>query len=820
MVDTYNFKDLESKWSPFWEKIDLYRTGSDPNRENFYCLDYFPYPSGAGLSVGHCRNYVPTDVISRKKKMQGLNVLHPMGWDAFGQPAEEYAIKTGTHPSEVTRINTENYKRQMKLFEAGYDWSREINSSSPDYYRWTQYFFLLLFDRGLAYQSDNFQMFCPSCRIVLSNEEAAGGVCWRCGGEVTRKRLPQWYFRITDYADRLLYDLEELDWPESIKAMQRNWIGRSEGAEVVFEVETSDGGVHLPVYTTRIDTIYGATFCVLAPEHPDLIRITRPDCREQVESYISMAASKSDLERQVAGEKEKTGVFTGSYAVNPFNGERIPVWTADYVLGGYGTAAIMAVPAHDERDHAFAKKYGIPIIEVIAPDGVPQGVDEAATVADGQLINSGPFTGLSSEDSRKAMADHAEEKGFGKAEVRYRIRDWLVSRQRYWGAPIPIIHCTKCGAVPDRDLPVLLPDVESYAPDDSGRSPLASCEEWVRVKCPKCGGEATRETSTMAGFACSSWYFLRFASPGCDTAPFEREEVDRWLPVDLYVGGAEHAVMHLIYARFFTKVMYDAGMLGFVEPFSSLKNQGMLLSYDHQKMSKSKGNVITPDEMVTRYGADALRLYILFMGPFEAELEWSEEGIAGTYRFLKRIWTLFLETASLEEAEEDRDFTGELDYELARMLKKVTTDIDGFQFNTAVAAMMEFLNFISANREKAPKALASWRKAQREFLTVLAPAAPFIAEELWHRLGFGKAGETIHLENWPCWNEEDLVKDSVEMAVQVRGKVRDRIMVPADASNEEIESVALASERIQEHLQGKEPKRIIIVPGRLVNIIS
>ncbi len=820
MVDTYNFKDLESKWSPFWEKIDLYRTGSDPGRENFYCLDYFPYPSGAGLSVGHCRNYVPTDVISRKKKMQGLNVLHPMGWDAFGQPAEEYAIKTGTHPAEVTRINTENYRRQMKLFEAGYDWSREINSSSPDYYRWTQYFFLLLFDRGLAYQSDNFQMYCPSCRIVLSNEEAAGGVCWRCGGEVTRKRLPQWYFRITDYADRLLYDLEELDWPESIKAMQRNWIGRSEGAEVVFEVETSDGGVRLPVYTTRIDTIYGATFCVLAPEHPDLIRITRPDCREQVESYISMAASKSDLERQVAGEKEKTGVFTGAYAVNPFNGERIPVWTADYVLGGYGTAAIMAVPAHDERDHAFARKYGIPIIEVIAPDGVPQGVEEAATVADGQLINSGPFTGLSSEDSRKAMADHAEEKGFGKAEVRYRIRDWLVSRQRYWGAPIPIIHCPECGAVPDRDLPVLLPDVESYAPDDSGRSPLASCEEWVRVKCPGCGGEATRETSTMAGFACSSWYFLRFASPRCDTAPFEREEVDRWLPVDLYVGGAEHAVMHLIYARFFTKVMYDAGMVGFAEPFNSLKNQGMLLSYDHQKMSKSKGNVITPDEMVTKYGADALRLYILFMGPFEAELEWSEEGIAGTYRFLKRIWTLFLETASLEEADEDGDFRGELDYELARMLKKVTTDIDGFQFNTAVAAMMEFLNFISANREKAPKALSSWRKAQREFLTVLAPAAPFIAEELWHRLGFGTGEETVHLETWPGWNEDDLVKDSVEMAVQVRGKVRDRIMVAANASKEEIESAALASERVREHLQGKEPKRIIIVPGRLVNIIN
>ncbi len=820
MVDTYNFKDLEKKWSPFWEKIDLYRTGEDPEKENFYCLDYFPYPSGAGLSVGHCRNYVPTDVISRKKKMDGLNVLHPMGWDAFGQPAEEYAIKTGMHPAEVTRKNTETYKRQMKLFEAGYDWSREVNSSHPDYYRWTQYFFLLLFDRGLAYQSDNFQMYCPKCRIVLSNEESAGGVCWRCDGEVTRKRLPQWYFRITEYADRLLDDLEDLDWPESIKAMQRNWIGRSRGAEVVFAVESPNGTIDLPVYTTRIDTIYGATFCVLAPEHPDLLQMCTPEQRELVERYIAEAASKSDLERMVASEKDKTGVFTGAYAVNPFNGEKLPVWTADYVLGGYGTAAIMAVPAHDERDHAFAKRNGLPITEVIAPDGIPVGVEDEATVADGQLINSGEFSGLSSEESRGVMAEYAEKKGFGKAETRYRIRDWLVSRQRYWGAPIPIIHCESCGAVPDRNLPVTLPDVESYAPDDSGRSPLASCEEWVNVKCPVCGAAAKRETSTMAGFACSSWYFLRFASPHCNNAPFLKEDVDRWLPVDLYVGGAEHAVMHLIYARFWTKVMYDAGMLDFTEPFACLKNQGMLLSYDHQKMSKSKGNVITPDEMVLKYGADALRLYIIFMGPFEAELEWSEDGIAGTYRFLKRIWSLFLETKELEEDAPNNDFRRELRYELARMLKKVTEDMDGFQFNTAVAAMMEFLNFISANRDKAPTAASDWRKAQKEFLTVLAPAAPFITEELWHRLGFGTGLQTIHTENWPVWNDEDLVLETIEMAVQVKGKIRDRIQVPSGASNGEIERTALSSEKIQEYLQGAKPKRVIIVPGRLVNIIN
>ncbi len=820
-MSTYNFKQLEKKWSPIWEKAGLYKTGDDPAKNNFYCLDYFPYPSGAGLSVGHCRNYIPTDVICRKKRMDGHNVLHPMGWDAFGQPAEEYAIKTGMHPAEVTRINTENYKRQMQLFEAGYDWDREINSSHPDYYRWTQYFFLLLFDRGLAYQSDNFQMYCPDCKIVLSNEESAGGICWRCSGEVVKKRLPQWYFRITEYADRLLDELDGLDWPENIKAMQRNWIGRSHGAEVNFSIETeSNGTINLPVYTTRIDTIYGATFCVLAPEHPDLASITTEEMKKEVDDYIRASSAKTDLQRLVASEKGKTGIFTGAYAKNPFNGEEVPVWTADYVLAGYGTAAIMAVPAHDERDHAFAKKYSLPIVEVIAPGGVAQGVDEEATVADGELINSGEFTGLSSDESRKVMAAFAEKNNFGKAETRYRIRDWLVSRQRYWGAPIPIIHCEKCGAVPERNLPVVLPDVEGYEPDDSGRSPLAACEEWVNTTCPECGSDAKRETSTMAGFACSSWYFLRFASPHYSDAPFDREEVNKWLPVDLYVGGAEHAVMHLIYARFWTKVMYDAGMLNFTEPFSSLKNQGMLISYDHQKMSKSKGNVITPDEMVVKYGADALRLYIIFMGPFEAEIEWSEEGLAGTYRFVKRLWNLFQETTDVQAGEFDETFDRELRYELARTIKKVTEDIDGFQFNTGVAAMMEFLNFLSANRGKAASASTTWRKAQKDFLTVLAPAAPFITDELWHLLNFGDETETIHTQKWPLWIEEDLVKDTVDIVIQIKGKIRDRISVPADSSKEELEEIALSLAKVQSYLNGSAPKRVIVVPGRLVNIIG
>jgi leucyl-tRNA synthetase len=820
-VAAYNFKELEKKWSPVWEASDMYKTGSDPEKNNFYCLDYFPYPSGAGLSVGHCRNYIPTDVICRKKRMDGLNVLHPMGWDAFGQPAEEYAIKTGMHPAEVTEINTGTYKKQMKLFEASYDWSREINSSHPDYYRWTQYLFLLLFDRGLAYQSDNFQMYCPNCRIVLSNEESAGGICWRCSGEVTRKRLPQWYFRITEYADRLLDDLENLDWPLSIKAMQRNWIGRSYGAEVVFSVETeTEGRIDIPVYTTRIDTIFGATFCVLAPEHPDLLRITAENHRSTVEDYITATAVKSDLERMVASEKDKTGVFTGAYAKNPFSGEKIPVWTAGYVLEGYGTAAIMAVPAHDERDHAFAVKNKLAIIEVIAPDGVLQGVTEHATVADGELVNSGKFTGLSSAESRFVMAAYAQEEGFGKAETRYRIRDWLVSRQRYWGAPIPIIHCRNCGAVPDRNLPVVLPDVKSYEPDDSGQSPLAACSEWVKTTCPLCGIPADRETSTMAGFACSSWYFLRFASPRYSLAPFDAEEVKKWLPVDLYVGGAEHAVMHLIYARFWTKVMYDAGMLDFTEPFACLKNQGMLLSYDHQKMSKSRGNVVTPDEMVLKYGADALRLYVIFMGPFEAEIEWSEDGIAGTYRFVKRIFSLFQETADIANEKTDEVFDRQLRYELARTVKKVTGDIDGFQFNTAVAAMMEFINFLSANRGKASSAGGTWRRAQKDFLTLLAPAAPFIAEELWHLLDFGGDGETVHTQSWPLCIQEDLITDTVEIAVQINGKVKDRILVPSDASSGEIERLAQNLEKVRAYFKETVPKRVIVVPGRLVNIIG
>jgi len=818
-LENYDFRKLEERWRPVWESLKLYRTGTDKSKKSFYCLDYFPYPSGSGLSVGHCKNYIPTDVISRKKRMENYNVLHPMGWDAFGQPAEEYAIKTGVHPSVVTRVNTDNYRRQMKLIEASYDWEREINSSHPDYYKWTQFFFILLYDMGLAYQRENEQMWCPHCRIVLSNEEAAGGLCWRCGNDVTRKKLKQWFFKITEYADRLLEDLDGLDWPEGIKAMQRNWIGRSTGAEVDFTVVNPETGRKIPltIYTTRLDTIYGATFCVLAPEHPDLQEMVTSDNRQEVMDYVERAKSRSDVERTAAAEKEKTGVFTGCHTINPFNGAEIPLYVADYVLAGYGTAAIMAVPAHDERDHAFALKFGIPIVEVVAPGGIPRGVTESATVADGRLVNSGVFNGLDSAEAREKMAEYAVRKGFGRPVTRYKIRDWLVSRQRYWGAPIPMVHCRECGVVPDRNLPVILPDIENFEPDDSGRSPLAKAGEWVKTTCPKCGGPASRDTDTMAGFACSSWYFLRFASPREQDRPFDPEAVKYWLPVDLYVGGAEHAVMHLIYARFWTKVMYDAGMIDFQEPFKVLKNQGMILGADGQKMSKSKGNVVTPDQMVEKYGVDALRLYILFMGPFEAELEWSEDGIAGTYRFLKRVWKVVSETADVVPVEENPEFTDKLRYETARVTKKVSLDIDGFDFNTAVAALMEFVNFLSSNRNEAARAGAVWRESIRKLLVLMAPMTPFIAEELWHRMGFG--GETVFHQEWPDWNEEDLVRDTVEVVVQVKGKIRGKMTVSPDIPEEDMREKALELPRIADILGNKEPRRVIVVPGKLVNII-
>lgn len=822
MSRAYDFVSLEKKWRPIWEKAGLYRTKEVVGRPKFYCLDFFPYPSGEGLSVGHGRNYVPTDVISRKKRMEGCNVLHPMGWDAFGQPAEEYALRVQQHPAVTTADNAANYRRQMKLLELSYDWEREVFSTDPRYYRWTQWFFLLLHNRGLTYRGLHPQWWCPQCQIVLSNEQASNGTCWRCESEVTKKHLEQWYFRITAYADRLLADLENVDWPEGIKAMQRNWIGRSEGARIVFNAHDEHGGSHdMPIFTTRIDTIFGATFCVIAPEHPLVTVITHATQRIEVECYVAAALRKSDTERKAAVDKEKTGIFTGAHAVNPFNGERIPIFVADYVLMDYGTGAIMAVPAHDARDFAFAREHSLPVLEVISPDGSTHEELSEAVEASGFLVNSGQFTALASDEAKAKMGEFAEQHGFGARTVDYRIHDWLISRQRYWGAPIPLIHCPECGVVPvpEEDLPVILPELANFQPDESEKSPLARCREWVETSCPHCGGKARRETDTMDGFACSSWYFLRFASPKEDSAPVSPEALHLWLPVDLYVGGAEHAVMHLLYARFWTKVMYDAGLVDFDEPFSVLKNQGMLLGEDGRKMSKSLGNIVTPDEMAQKYGTDALRLYILFMGPFEAEMAWSEAGTAGIYRFLKRVWVLVTESTDAEASESAPDprIEKEFLYRLHKTIKKVSNDIDWLEFNTGVAALMEFVNYLYGLRDERLSAGSLWNEGLEVLIRLMSPMTPFISEELWETMGHSGS---IHEQPWLSWENDALVREEVLVVVQIDGKVRDKMLVPADYEEQQVVERALESDAVQRHLGYKDPAKIFYVPGRLLSLVA
>ncbi|MBN1423358.1 leucine--tRNA ligase [Candidatus Fermentibacteria bacterium] len=818
----YDFAAMEAKWRPRWREAGLYSTPCEPDRPKLYCLDFFPYPSGSGLSVGHGKNYVPTDVVCRKRRLEGYNVLHPMGWDAFGQPAEEYAIRVHQHPAVTTARNAANYRRQMDVFELSYDWSREVFSSDPAYYRWTQWFFLLLFKRGLAYQDVHPQWWCPRCRIVLSNEQASSGQCWRCETELTRKQLKQWYFKITGYADRLLEGLDRVVWPEGIKAMQRNWIGKSEGARIVFTVVDVHGRQHdLPVFTTRIDTIYGATFCVVAPEHPVVEIATTADQDAAVRSYVAQAVKKTDTERKAADDREKTGVFTGAYAINPFNQEGIPLFVADYVLPDYGTGAIMAVPAHDRRDFAFARRYTLPIREVISPDGVVHGDLDHASEEPGVLVNSGPFSGLESHEAMQRMGVYAEHEGFGCLTTDYRIHDWLISRQRYWGAPIPIVHCPSCGAVPvpEEQLPVHLPDLVDFEPDESGRSPLARCEEWVRTPCPSCGGPAARETDTMDGFACSSWYFLRFASPGYSEGPVDPEALAYWLPVDLYVGGAEHAVMHLLYARFWTKVMYDAGLVDFDEPFTVLKNQGMMLGEDGRKMSKSLGNVVTPDQMAQRYGADALRLFLLFIGPFETDVAWQESGIAGVHRFLKRVWSLVVESADdgVPGPEPYDEHARDLAYHVHKTIRKVSLDIDNFEFNTAVAALMEFLNYLYSLRERRTALGSTWGFAIESLVRLLSPMTPFISEELWEYMG--RSG-SVHRQAWPKWDEDALVRAMTLVMVQVNGKIRDKLQVPAGASQEEVVAQALLLPTVARYMGGALPARVVYVQDRLLSLVS
>ncbi|MFL7793808.1 MAG: leucine--tRNA ligase, partial [Anaerolineae bacterium] len=782
-------------------------------------------------SVGHGRNYVPTDVISRYYRMKGRAVLHPMGWDAFGLPAENEAIKKSVHPRETTTRYAANYRRQMTRIGCSYDWEREINSSTPDYYRWTQWFFLLLYKRGLAYRAVGRQWWCADCKTVLADEQIEHGTCWRCHKPPYKRDLEQWYFRITAYADELLTDLETLDWPEHIVAMQRNWIGRSEGVE--FEMAVAGTDESFAVYTTRIDTVYGMTFAVLAPEHP-LVNdglgqsaITTPERHAEVSAYCEEATRRSELDRLQArmSTSERDGVFTGAYALNPVNDERVPIYVADYVLMSYGGGAIMAVPAHDERDFEFAKQNDIPIPVVIAPPGWDGAPLHAAYTEPGTMVNSGPWDGLPSEEAKGRIAEWMEGKSIGRRTVQYRMRDWLISRQRYWGAPIPIVHCDSCGTVPvpESDLPVLLPHVEEWLPGEDGRSPLANVDAFVHTTCPQCGGPARRETDTMDGFACSSWYALRFVSPRYAEGPFDPAALAMWGPPDLYVGGAEHAVMHLLYTRFWTKVMADAGVIPFREPFPALRSQGVMHARDLEtgevmRMSKSKGNVVTPDSVAETHGADALRIYLLFMAPFENNTVWesgdtqASHGIAGAERFLQRVWRLTNEVIATQPTDES---TTQLTTTLHQTIQRVTADAEAFKFNTAIAALMELLNAMSAHHHE-HGVTAELTEAARTYVLLLAPFAPHIAEELWARMS---EAYSVHQQPWPEWDEALATEEMVTLIVQVNGKVRARIEVSAEIDEETAKKTALTDDALQRYIADKKIRRIIYVPGGLVNIV-
>ncbi len=808
-MSSYEPQAIERKWQQVWEEAAAFVTPNpddpdSPERRKAYVLEMLPYPSGE-LHMGHVLNYTLGDVVSHVRRRSGWSVLRPMGYDAFGLPAENAAIREGGHPREVTERNITAIRAQIKRMGWSIDWTREVSTHEPEYYRWTQWIFLKLFEAGLAYRKAAPVKWCPNDQTVLANEQVIDGRCERCGAEVESRNLEQWMFKITDYADRLLDDMALLEsWPERVLTMQRNWIGRSEGAEVTFRVEEFEEDV--PVFTTRPDTLFGATFFVLAPEHPLVERFAErsPDAAE-LRAYVRHAAAKKTEERAAADEK--TGVFTGFYARNPVNDAPIPIWVADYVLMDYGTGAIMAVPAHDERDFEFAQKFELPIVQVVAPAAAE--AEPGVYVAHSEqevLVNSGPFSGLSSPEAKTAIIAALAARGLGHAAVNYRLRDWLLSRQRYWGCPIPMIHCGVCGIVPvpESDLPVLLPEVDDYLP--KGRSPLAAAEEWVHVSCPACGGPALRETDTMDTFVDSSWYFLRYTDPRNDEAPFDRRLVDYWLPVNQYIGGIEHAILHLMYARFFTKALYDLGLVGFREPFARLFNQGMIYRFG-AKMSKSKGNVVAPDELVERYGADALRLYILFMGPADQDKEWQDTGVEGMWRFLSRLWRVVHDEL---EREPQQPGSSALARKAHETIHKVTDDIERrFVFNTPVAAVMELVNEISRD----PSDPAS-RFAVETAVTLIQPYAPHIAEELWSALGHSR----LWAEPWPVADESLLVRETVELVVQVNGKVRERLQVAAGLPEEELVSLARASERVQAHLSSPV-RRVIVVADKLVNFV-
>ena len=824
---TYRPQEIEAYWREQWAETGLYRTPEHVSEgtPTFYCLDFFPYPSGAGLSVGHGRNYVPTDVISRYKRMQAYAVLHPMGWDAFGLPAENEALKKGIHPQETTTRYAANYRRQMTLMGCSYDWEREINSSSPDYYRWTQWLFLLLYRRGLAYRALGRQWWCPECQTVLANEQvSADGTCWRNHSGVYKRDLEQWYLRITAYAGELLSGLDALDWPEHIVAMQRNWIGRSEGVE--FDVPVAGRQATLTVYTTRPDTVFGMTFAVLAPEHPMVRQITTPERSTAVDDYCRQAALRSEVARQKsAGSDAQDGVFSGAFATNPFTGEPIPVYVADYVLLGHGTGAIMSVPAHDERDYAFARRHGISAPVVIAPPGWAGGELSSAYTGAGTMVNSGRWNGLASETAAEQIADWIVAQGIGRRTVHYRMRDWLISRQRYWGAPIPIVYCDECGVVlvPEGDLPVRLPHIEAWRPGRDGRSPLANVDRFVRTTCPQCGGPARREADTLTGFACSSWYFLRFTSPRYADGPFDPQALKRWGAPDLYVGGAEHAVMHLLYARFWTKVMADAGLIRFREPFPVLRSQGVMHARDPasgqvSRMGKSRGNVVTPDRVAQEHGADALRVYLLFIAPFEYNTVWDDEGIVGAERFLHRAWRLAVAVAAARVTARagSTDQSPPVVSDLHRTIERVSADLEAFRFNTAIAALMEFQNRLIAHHAE-HGVTAALSQCVRSLVLLLAPFAPHVAEELWRRLG---QPYSVHQQPWPCFDVEAVQQDTFTLVVQVDGRVRHRLIAPVGIAGGEAYALARDSDTVRRHLAQRQVQRTVYVPGRLINIIT
>jgi leucyl-tRNA synthetase len=793
----YFSKEIEAKWQAKWLEKGIYKTERESKKEKKYILDMFPYPSGEGLHVGHFKLYVSSDIIARYYSLKGFNVLHPMGWDAFGLPAENYAIRTGIHPKITTEKNISNIKAQMQLVGLSYDWDREINTTDPNYYKWTQWIFLKLFEHGLAYEDEAPINWCPKDKTGLANEEVVNGRCDRCGEKVERKVIRQWILRITKYADRLLEDLEGLNWPEFIKEMQVNWIGRSEGSVVKFDIENKEYVIE--TFTTRVDTLAGATALVLAPEHPRTKELMTNEQKADVEKYLEQVEGKSDLERTELN-KEKTGVFTGSYAINPITSKRIPIWIADYVLGFYGTGAVMVVPASDERDFEFASKFKIDVIEVVKPEG--KEVD-LPYMGPGKLVNSAEFDGLDNIEAKKIITNWLKEKGKGEFQITYKLRDWIFSRQRYWGEPIPIIHCEKCGTVgvSESELPLLLPEVEKYEPTGTGESPLATINEWVNTKCPKCGGAAKRETNTMPQWAGSCWYYLRFCDPYNDVEIIAKD-IERYLmPVDWYLGGAEHAVLHLLYSRFWHKFLFDIGVVKSKEPFMKLSSIGLVLGPDGAKMSKSKGNVITPENVVNEYGADTLRVYEAFMGPFENTISWDPGSINGVYRFLNRVWEVVLR-------QDEKELDISIDRALAKLAQKVSSDIENLKCNTPIAAMMEFINFIFH------KSMSVDQK--KKFLIILSPFAPHLTEELWESLG---QEFSVHEQSWPDFENINFDDEEVIVVIQVNGKVRDSVKVSKSISEQEVNDLAKKSEKVRTHIAEKEIKKSIYIPGKVLNLV-